>query len=87
MKYKEEVPEIFICECSSREHQIVMQYDEEDNSIYCHIHLTKNNFWNRLIIGIKYIFGYKSRYGQWDEFIWMPSHVEKLKELFNKIKQ
>lgn len=72
---------VFICECSSTEHQIVVNYDFDDNIVYCHIHLTNQSFWNRLKSGIKYIFGYHCRYGHWDEFIWKPEHATKLREL------
>jgi hypothetical protein len=77
---------ILICDCNSREHQIVIEYDDEDNLVYCHIHLVKHGFWNRLLIGLKYIFGYKCKYGQWDEFIFKPEHADKLHEISNLLK-
>lgn len=61
--------EVLFCICESREHQIIFEYDDEINSIYCSIHLTKQKFWKRLKKGIKYIFGYHCKYGHWDEFI------------------
>lgn len=78
---------LFICECSSREHQIVVERDVEDNLIYCHIHLSVRPFWKRLKYGLKYIFGYHCRYGHWDEFIWKPEHADKLQELSKLLKQ
>ena len=78
---KENLPSVFICECNSREHQIIIQHDIEDNLIYCHIHLVKHGFFRRLKSGLKYIFGYKCRYGQWDEFIFKPEHANQLREL------
>ena len=73
--------DVLICDCNSREHQIVIEYDKEDNLIYCHIHLVKYGFLRRLKAGLKYIFGYKCKYGQWDEFIFKPEHAKKLREL------
>ena len=35
----------------------------------------------RLKNGIMYIFGYKSKYGHFDEFIFRPEHSDKLKEI------
>jgi hypothetical protein len=32
---------VLICECTSREHQIIIEHDNEDNLTYCHIHLVK----------------------------------------------
>ncbi len=72
---------VLICECSSREHQIIIEHDNEDNLTYCHIHLVKNGFCRRLKAGLKYIFGYKCRYGQWEEFIFKPEHANQLREL------
>ena len=72
---------VLICDCSSREHQIIIEHDNEYNLTYCHIHLVKNGFWRRLKAGLKYIFGYKCRYGQWDEFILKPEHANQLREL------
>lgn len=75
------LPAVLICECSSREHQIIIQQDTDDNLIYCHIHLVKDGFWRRLKAGLKYIFGYKCKYGQWEEFILKPEHANQLREL------
>lgn len=82
-----ESAQIFVCDCSSREHQIVFEYDFDDNLIYAHIHLTQYGFWKRLKMGIKYIFGYKCRYGHWDEFIWRVEHADKLAELSKILKK
>jgi hypothetical protein len=73
--------QVFVCECSSMEHQIVFSYDADENQVYCLIYLTSYSFWNRLKSGMKYIFGYHCRYGHWDEFIWKPEHAHKLREL------
>lgn len=80
-KSKPLLPDVLICECSSREHQVIIEHDEEDNLTYCHIHLTQYGFLKRLKMGLKYIFGYKCKYGQWDEFILRPEHSDKLREL------
>lgn len=72
---------ILVCECSSGEHQIIFHPDEEDGYIYCEIHLTNRRFWGRLKTGIKYIFGYKCKYGHWDEFILGPDKKEDIKEI------
>jgi hypothetical protein len=69
--------EIFICDCHSLEHQCsIFQYEEE---IYFEIHLSNyKNFFQRLLQGIKYIFGHKSRQGDWDTFILNPEDKLKL---------
>ena len=86
---KNNTPEIFICECHSTDHQMVILYSEDDGypRVYSHVHLNTRPFWQRLQYGIKYIFGYKSRYGAFDEFIFNPDDAERLQTLVNYLKQ
>lgn len=78
--------QILTCECHSTEHQIVINYDEEDNIVFCHIHLVKYGFFKRLVLGVRYIFGYKCRFGHWDEFIFSNKDVNKLEEIVKLLK-
>ena len=80
-KTQTEFPAILICECNSTEHQIVFDYDSEEKTVYCHIHLVKYGLFRRMKAGVKYIFGHKCKYGHWDEFIFKPEHAVKLREL------
>lgn len=71
---------IFICECHSYCHQAIFWYDEEEESLYVTIHLTTHrNIFKRLWVAIKYVFGYKSNFGEWDEFLFKPEDEEKLR--------
>jgi hypothetical protein len=80
-------PALLICNCSSTEHQIIVEHDSEDNLVYCHIHLVQQGFWKRVKAGLKYIFGYKCKYGQWEEFIFDHKHADKLRELSELLSQ
>lgn len=72
---------ILVCDCNSIEHQmLILKYDD---GVYVDIHLNKIPFWKRLIYGIKYIFGYQSIYGAFDEFIFKKEHADKLIEVGN----
>jgi hypothetical protein len=76
---------ILIAPCNSVEHQIVFRYIKDINgesTIYASIYLWKHGFIRRLVAGIKYIFGYKCRYGQWEEFIFTKEHLNMLTEFF-----
>lgn len=75
--------DIIICSCSSTEHQVVFKaFDEEIiKEVYMDIHLVKHSFWQRLKYGLKYIFGYKSRYGAWDEIILDKEHAPQLEAI------
>lgn len=75
--------EVLLCECNSTEHQIIIRYDREEQLVYCNIHLVKHGFWKRLKAGLKYIFGYKCIYGQWDEFVFTKEDSEKIKDIYN----
>lgn len=82
-----EETKIMICECHSLEHQMQFWHDEEDDCLYAEIHLiTHRGFFRRLWYAIKYIFGYKSRFGAWDEFIFGDNNRQDLLNfLTNKV--
>lgn len=76
-------PEIFlICAYGSFEHQAIFWKEKEPDDkyqLYVYIHLkTYRNFFKRLLFGLRYAFGYKSRFGAWDEFIFSPEAEQKL---------
>lgn len=78
--------EILICACSSDEHQIILHKDEDCKMVYCSIHLVNLPFFKRLVMAIKYIFGYKCMYGNFEEFILNKCHINKLENLINFLK-
>jgi len=86
--------ELFICDCHSTDHQIIIMQDTEEdektgrifNMCYMHIHLSPHELWGRIVYGIKYIFGYKSRYGAFDEFIFNPEDADRLQNLVNYLR-
>jgi hypothetical protein len=72
---------IFICACSSLEHLIMFWDWPESKEVYIEVHLrNRDNFFKRLWYGLKYTFGYKSRFGAFDEFIFAPDDLAELKE-------
>jgi hypothetical protein len=86
--------ELIICQCHSTDHQFIFLYDEDvdkegnvtDRTVYIHTHLRTFGFWTRLKYGIKYIFGYRSRYGEFDEFIIKPEDVSKFENVVKFMK-
>lgn len=86
--------DILICECHSTEHQMVVNYSEDEyvdgtkfHMVYIHTHLNKRPFWQRLKYGIKYIFGYQCMYGAFDEFIINPKDADKLNDIVKYLKK
>lgn len=73
--------DVFICDCNSTDHQIIVYLDEYDGQkiVYFHVKLNKYGFWKRIKRGIPYIFGHTSRYGDFDEFIFNPEDAKKLR--------
>ena len=79
--------DLLICSCHSTDHQMVVLYGEDDingiiyPTVYIHTHLSKRPFWERVKYGIKYIFGYESRYGAFEEMILSKKDVDKFKRV------
>lgn len=77
---------LLICECSSAEHQLIIRVDEEEKEAYCSIHLAKMPFFERLVLGIKYIFGYSCKYGHFEEVVLNDKHASELQKIVDQIK-
>lgn len=77
--------QIIICSCNSTEHQMILSSIEGEKEVYVHIHLNHLSFWKRLILGVKYIFGYTSKYGHWEEMILDTSHINQLKKVIKAL--
>ena len=78
-----EMEEIILCECSNPEHMMLFSTVEGDdeNEVFVTFHLVSGNFWQRLKHGIKYIFGYTSKYGDFDELILRPKDAHKFEKV------
>jgi hypothetical protein len=77
--------EIIICDCSSAEHQIVLRFDDDKDlgrMVFVEIHLVPLVWYKRLWMGIKYIFGYKCCYGNFEEMILSPKHARQVYDLY-----
>ena len=78
---KKDLEELLLCQCESPEHQIIFIAFDDEPEVYMEIHLAPLPFWERLIRGIKYIFGYRCKYGDFDEVILRSSDKEKLQKV------
>lgn len=76
---------LIVCACHNVEHQAIIYYDKEFNQAYVEYHLCKLPFMKRLCNGIKYIFGYTSKYGDFDEMIIGEEYGEYFKILGEKL--
>lgn len=79
-------PQYFECDCHSTEHTLRFVWDDSDNTIYTEVFLNQyRNFFKRCWIALRYIFGYKCRYGHWDCFLLQPEDGARLKALIEKL--
>ncbi len=56
------------CACHIEEHQLRLLHlgDEE---MFITFHLTRHGFFRRVWTAIRYVCGYRCRYGEWDEVV------------------
>ena len=81
------VDEVFICKCYNTEHQLIFSYFTDEKEVYVSVHLIPEyRIFKRIWNAIKYIFGHRSRYGHFDEFIFKPEDADKLQSIVNFLK-
>ncbi len=73
--------EVFVCECASPAHNMIVTKDEEYDEVYLHVHLVNLAFLERVVLGVKYILGLSVKWGHYDTLILGKEKREKLKEL------
>ena len=74
----------FECDCSSTEHmvKISFNFDEDDTYLYLDVLLKpERNLFKRFWKALKYLFGHRSRYGDFDEFLFKKKDVEDLRKV------
>lgn len=65
------------CDCGDFDHTLRVSYfEDEPDQIYLEIHLRQKSFFKRLWGALLYALGRRSRYGDFDEFIWSPKVVK-----------
>lgn len=76
--------EVIVCACNNAIHNIINSYwDDEtgEREIFMYVSLGKTSFWERLKLGIKYIFGFTYKYGNYDEFLVDKNNIEGFKKM------
>ncbi len=82
--------ELLLCDCKSTEHQIVIHYDDDPewDNVYLHVHLSQDGgFLKRFGRAIKYLFGHRTKYGDFDEFIFNPDDANKIQRIATHLKK
>jgi hypothetical protein len=86
-----EEPAYFTCECYSDEHTLRFSYirDPEFHEVYTSIYVGNPavGFLGRLWSFVKYVFGHRCRYGDFDCFCLNPKDLDKLIALLQSYKK
>jgi hypothetical protein len=78
--------EFFECQCYSDEHTLKFTYDPQDDELYASVYLSQyRNFFQRIWTAVRYVFGYRSRYGHWDCFTLQREDAERLRGLLDQL--
>jgi len=78
--------EYFECACFSDEHTLKFTYDPEVNELYTSVYLHQyGNLFRRLWVALKYVLGYRSKYGHWDCFLLRPEDAGRLRALLDRV--
>ncbi len=78
----------FECMCAHEEHTIKFTLDKEEKEIYTSVFLASHrNFFVRIFLGIKYIFGGKSRYGQFGNWSLSTHDADRIERMLNMLKE
>jgi len=75
-------PEYYECDCTDFNHILRMRYFDnvsvdDPDFLYVEIHLRSKPFFERFWLAIKYAFGFRSKYGDFDEFCWSPETAKR----------
>jgi hypothetical protein len=79
---KEKIVDIkyFECNCGSADHTLRFVFDYEEKEVYTEVQLKSPKFHERVWKAVKYIFGFKSKYGHWDCTLMLESEVKVLRD-------
>ena len=70
------------CDCQAPEH--LLQFDRDEDYVYVYVLLTTDGFFSRAWKALKYVFGYKSRYGHFDEILLNKQTQKELVDYLSK---
>jgi len=78
-----------VCSCNDINYSMLYETDVLGNEkfVFLYIHLNKIPFHKRLIYAIKYIFGYQSSFGAFDEIIIDKDNIQGFENIVKFIKE
>lgn len=84
-----EETQYFECSCHSTEHTLKFVLDEDKDfpCVYVSVFLSELRWYERVIRALKYIFGYKCRYGHFEEFLMKREDCDRFISLIQRFKK
>ena len=80
--------EFFECACGGDEHTLRFIVDTKDKELYASVYLNNyRSIWQRVWVAVKYVFGYKCKYGHWDNWILNPEDAVRLKQMLERMEE
>ena len=80
--------EYYECHCYSPEHTLQFWLDEDEPAmLYAYVFLNQDPWWKRIWNAVRYICGYKCRFGHYDEFLLHPKDCDRFIELLKRYKK
>ena len=79
-------PVFLECQCFSDEHVLKWSLDDDSDwpALYASVFLNQyRNVFKRIWVAVKYVFGYKCRYGHWDCFEMRAKDIGRMKALLD----
>lgn len=77
--------EYYDCECFDQEHLIGLIYEKEEKELWMKYHLAdERTVWQRAKLAVKYVLGFRSRYGHWGCFSFDQDAAERFKKKLEK---
>ena len=78
---------LIVCACEDIEHHLIISDDIDERELFLSIHLYQHrSFFQRFLLGVKYIFGIDAKYGHYDTVILNENTIRDLKTILeNKL--
>jgi hypothetical protein len=76
---------VVVCGCGDTAHHLIFTLDSDEPQVWLHYQLELKPWYERLLIGIKYIFGYQSKYGTYGELVINETNVENFEKIVEHI--
>jgi hypothetical protein len=76
--------QLFVCDCFDIQHQFIISHDKEIDMFFFQIHLSKLPFLKRVVVAFKYLFGFQSSIGAFEEVVLNTHYVKKLNSVLKE---